>query len=960
MATELVWIKSNKKSAKSAKYILVPRVTIPNITSLDIAPFDFNLYNPHDTHTIDNLSYLKFINEPSILNILHKRYDRDKIYTLNSKVIISINPFKRIESLYDLNRYCYNENVPHIYQMAELSYKNLLKTNTNQAILVSGESGAGKTENTKYILKYLSNKYAPDNISAQQIIDCNYIIEMLGNSMTRRNDNSSRFGKFIKIYFKDEKIIGAHIENYLLEKSRVTHYNILEKSYHIFYALQHPIMRKYNFHRSYLHEKSNRKVISEFNNIERFIIYLYKFKFSDIEIDKLFYTIKLVLQLMDIKDYDNIEEEIDSISNTLNQLDLSKEDFILNMTKKVFNTREGPIYKVLDKGQIKVRIKSFCEDIYSNLFNSIISKINVQLNKHSELLENDTKDLHYIGILDIFGFEIFEENGFEQLCINYTNEVLQNIYNDNILEYEQREYIKDGIDWEFIEYQSNENIIKFFNKELLPVINEQSILETGTDNILYGKLVKLQNAILSVDDKTKYKNRFTINHYAGNVHYDVVDYILKNKIKGVNRKVKTNIHIFKKKLDELKKELKKNQCWFIRCIKPNNTNKPHDWDDHKIYEQLVYSGIIEGIRLVLQGFPIKIPLCELSDEFRFLNYYNIDVVSYIADSNVYDNKFRVGNTKLFLKRFIYTNLLEKEAGCKSQLITYLQACFRRTQQYKQYGEIKMNIIRLQSVIRKCIIKNRLLKIKHNRSATVVSTIFRGYIQKQQYLHIKNTIIKIQIQYRIVRLYRERKNMFKIHYKKLRVVKFIKTYAKKRISKLIRSYTIIYCLYRRNLLGKKINERSSVNYLKNINDEIRDQLALQKKIQVEKEHKLLDEIERLKQKSLDSNSMEIILNQEISRLQNIINSISPTPSDELGNDKIGNYDNYIHAINFDNSTNDVDIDELVDSNDTVINDKVINDMGFKMEQLYIEMNRKEDRIKELIKQNQENERRCSIM
>jgi len=391
---------------------------------------------------------------------------------------------------------------------------------------------------------------------------------------------------------------------------------------------------------------------------------------------------------MNIKDYGNIEEEIDNISETLNQLDLSKEDFILNITKKVFNTKEGPIYKVLNESQIRVRLKSFCEDIYSKLFNSVILKINVQLNKHSKLLENETKDLHYIGILDIFGFEIFEENGFEQLCINYTNEVLQNIYNDNILEYEQREYIKDGIDWEFIEYQSNENIIKFFNRKLLPVINEQSILETGTDNILYGKIVKLQNAILSIDDKTKYKNRFTINHYAGDVQYDVMDYIIKNKIKGVGRKVKTNIHIFKKKLDELKKELKKNQCWFIRCIKPNNTNRENDWNDHKIYEQLIYSGIIEGIRLVLQGFPIKILLANIGDEFRFLNYYNSDIVGHIVKSNAYDNKFRVGNTKLFLKRFIYTDLLDKDDVYKNRLGTYLQAYIRGTQRYRQYNRIR--------------------------------------------------------------------------------------------------------------------------------------------------------------------------------------------------------------------------------------------------------------------------------
>ena len=926
MITELVWVKSNKKNTKDAKFILVPRDSINSI-----APIEFNLYNSQDTYDIENLSYLKFINEPSILNILNMRYDKDKIYTLNSKILISINPFKRIDTLYDLNTYSYNENKPHIYQIAELSYKNLIKTNINQAILVSGESGAGKTENTKYILKYLSNKYATTNILAQQIIDCNYIIEMLGNSKTRRNNNSSRFGKFIKIYFKDDKIIGAHIENYLLEKSRVTHYNISEKSYHIFYTLQDPILKKYNFNHTYiLHKKSNNEEIEEFNDIERFITYLYKFNFTDNEIDTLFYTIKFILQLTNIEDLNNIESEIDNISSTLHQLDLSKEDFILKITKKIFTTKNEVIYKDLNIEQIKVRLKSYCEDIYSELFNMVISKINIQLNIHSRILDSASTHLNYIGILDIFGFEIFEENGFEQLCINYTNEVLQNIYNDNILEYEQREYIKDGIDWEFIEYQSNENIIKFFNKKLLPIINEQSILETGTDDILYGKIVKLQNSILSVDNKTKYKCRFTINHYAGEVQYDVADYIIKNKIKGVDRKVKTNLHIFKRKLDELKRELNKNNCWFIRCIKPNNTNEANDWNDHKIYEQLIYSGIIEGIRLVLQGFPIKILLTDLSDEFRFLNYYNNDIVSYLLSYDIYEDKFRVGHTKLFLKRFIYTDLLDKDDSSKATLCIYLQTYIRSKQKYKHYKYIKTNIKRLQVVIRLFLISMRLLRKKKNNSITNISAIFRGFIDRKSYYNIRSAIIKIQTIFRRYLSYKEKLYRREIYTKKLKVVKFIKTYAEKRISKLIHSYTIIYCSYRRCIIRKRIVERRSVNFLKKQNEDILYQLKLQKELQKQKEEDLLD---------------------EISRLQNIINNTNTNNTQDLLDNQIGNYDDYIHTINFDNSDESMGINRNNSS-------RIINEMGYKMEDLYIQMNQKEELIKSLIKQNQE--RRCSIM
>ena len=953
MTTELVWVKVNKKTTKSEKYTLLSRENIKPNT-------EFNLYNPLDTYLIDNLSYLKFINEPSILNILKMRYQQDKIYTLNSKILISINPFKQIKSLYNLDTYVYDENVPHIYQMAELSYKNLIESKINQSILVSGESGAGKTENTKYILKYFSNKYATTDILAQQIIDCNHIIEMLGNSMTRRNNNSSRFGKFIKIYFEDSKIVGAHIENYLLEKSRVTHYNIMEKSYHIFYALSNPILNKYNFNSSYhLHEKSNNTVIKEFGDIERFIAYLYKFNFTDFEIDNLFYTVKLVLELMNIKNYENVEDEITNISNTINKLELSEKDIILNITKKVFNTKEGIIYKDLTETQIKVRIKSFCENIYSKLFNSVIAKINEQLNLHSKLSKNDTKGLNYIGILDIFGFEIFKENGFEQLCINYTNEVLQNIYNDNILEYEQREYIKDGIDWDFIEYQSNENIIKFFNKRLLPAINEQSILETGTDKILYGKIIKLQNDILFIDDKTKHKNRFTINHYAGEVQYDVVDYILKNKIKGVGRKVKTNIHIFKKKLDELKKQLKKNKCWFIRCIKPNNTCKSNDWDDHKIYEQLIYSGIIEGIRLVLQGFPIKILLNELNHEFRFLQYYNTDIVGYIVNYKSYEDKFRVGNTKLFLKRVIYTDLLNKDDNCKYRLVTRIQSYIRLLIQRRQYLQIRTNCIRIQSNVRRFILKLHLMRLKRDNAAILLSSVFRSYIHKTAFQRMKKMVNRIQFKFRQYLIYQEYKVSREIHYKKIKVVAFIKAYATKRMLKLERLNSIIYCWYKRRILKRRLKERTGIIFLKKQNEEIFKKLELQQKKQIDKEQMLLNEIYTLKQQNKEKEN-SIIINQEeeIIRLQTIIDNMEVYEIEDQSytdnNYKIGTYTNCMETIYFDTPSNDSDIC-FIDNDDN----KIINEMGHKMEQLYLIMNRKEDLIKKLLEEK-ENQRRCSIM
>ena len=439
----------------------------------------FELYSSEDNETIYNLSYLKFINIPTILHVLNLRYNTNKIYTYNGNVLISINPFKKIENLYKNIDNSINLDIPHIYSIAEIAYRSVEKQ--NQSILVSGESGSGKTENTKYILKYLSYNYADNDSTAQKIIYSNHIIEMLGNSKTLRNDNSSRFGKFIKLYISGNKIIGANIENYLLEKSRITVFNKSERSYHIFYALQNSKLTKYKFRDNYrLLTNTDNSIIDEFKDINIFLDSLLKFNFTEKDNDKFFYTIKIVLELLDITNTTSIKETIDvNLEKELKFLNIDIDTLIFNFTHKTIKVGGEIIHKPLDDEYILIQIKSYCEDVYSELFNWIILKINEKLgNKSSK----------YISILDIFGFEILETNGYEQLCINYTNEILQQIYNKNVLENEQTEYIKEGINWNMINYNSNNHIVKLFNSKLsiFGIINEQSILGSGTDNNIYN------------------------------------------------------------------------------------------------------------------------------------------------------------------------------------------------------------------------------------------------------------------------------------------------------------------------------------------------------------------------------------------------------------------------------------------------------------------------------------------
>ena len=797
----------------------------------------FELYSPNDNREIDNLSYLKFINIPSILNVLELRYNINKIYTYNGNVLISINPFKKIDHLYRNIRNIKIEE-PHIYSIAESAYRGYSKQ--NQSILVSGESGSGKTENTKYILKYLSYNYAENDKTAQNIINSNHIIEMLGNSKTMRNDNSSRFGKFIKLYIRDKQIIGANIENYLLEKSRITVFNKNERSYHIFYALNSVQLEKYLFRNDYrLLEKTDSTIIDEFKDIGLFLDSLKLFSFSEDHIDRIFYTIKTVLELLDIEDTGNILETLNSsLQKELDYLNIDINTLVFNFKHKTIKVGGEIIHKPLDSENIQVQIKSYCEDLYSDLFDWIISKINIQLGNTSD---------KYISILDIFGFEILEKNGYEQLCINYTNEILQQIYNRNVLENEQTEYVKEGINWNMIDYNSNNHIVKLFNSKLsiFGIINEQSILGSGSNKNIYNNFKsKLcsSNDIITISNKDYCKQRFNIKHYAGEVQYTVDNYILKNRIKSKNRKIKTNLHLFNNQLDLLSKELNKNRCLFVRCIKPNDTNNSDNYDQQKINDQLLYSGIIEGIKLILQGFPVKVKLDKIQDEFRFLKFNNKDIINILTENKEYGKQFAIGKSKLFLKKDLYNSLLAKNDKLRDKLTIFIQKNIRKWIYRKRFNRMKQKILTIQGFGRIIIAKKKTNILRVKKATKIICNKVYQYFVRCKFLIKKQKSIYLQS---IFRKYIQIKK-----YKKLLITKITKEYLEGLIDlvisnyneKLLKSAMKILMTYRRFKLNKRLKNRKDVEFLKK-------KLALKekeanRKLQIQNENILMEKEELL--------------------------------------------------------------------------------------------------------------------
>lgn len=723
MSTELVWISSTD-TTNTDLYKLSK-----NKTS-DV----YEYYDVNDDETIYNLIDLTFVNIPTVMNVLHKRYDANRIYTYTGDVLISVNPFKTLD-IYNISTET-NLEEPHVYSLAQKAYNNL--ENNNQSILVSGESGSGKTENTKYILNYLCNKYADNNGLAAKIINSNYIIELFGNAKTTRNVNSSRFGKFIKLYVNENKrIVGGNIESYLLEKSRISSVNRFERSYHIFYLVcnNRNKLSKYDFkepeYYSLLKNSDLNTSLPNFENLDLLEEIFTQFDFTDTYRDEIFAQLKLILELLNCQTNKELKYSLRSMPTILGILRLDLDDLLINLTTKTFHINGETIVKTLDEGGLCINIRSFCEDTYETVFDNIIKQISISLGEVTN---------KYISILDIFGFEVFDHNGYEQLCINYTNEMLQSIFNEYVFKNQQIEYNREKLNWTHVNYIQNDDIIDLFSGKLslFSIINEQSILGSGNDSNIFNSFEKnISSELFTVDDVDRINRIFSIRHFTGNVKYTVDSFILKNRL-GATKvpKIKTKLQYFMSQLAELKAELVTNNCYFIRCIKPNNSSSAGFFDHTKIYNQLLYSGIIQGIKIVLAGYPIKKLITTMNHEFRFLSYYSnrqtIVTILSSPDINKHMDKYQIGTTKIFMKSDYYTALHIKNNKCRNNIAILIQKNIRRLICYKQYCKTIRDVVLIQSSIRRFSAINEAVHIRQYNMAIVINSYCRKCICRYHY------------------------------------------------------------------------------------------------------------------------------------------------------------------------------------------------------------------------------------
>uniref|UniRef100_A0A3B3Y101 Unconventional myosin-VI n=1 Tax=Poecilia mexicana TaxID=48701 RepID=A0A3B3Y101_9TELE len=662
-------------------------------------------------HVEDNCS-LMYLNEATLLNNVRVRYSKDKIYTYVANILIAVNPYYDIPKLYSADTIKQYQGrslgtlPPHVYAIADKAYRDMKVLKMSQSIIVSGESGAGKTENTKFVLRYLTTSYGTGQDIDERIVEANPLLEAFGNAKTVRNNNSSRFGKFVEIHFNEKNaVVGGFVSHYLLEKSRICTQGSEERNYHIFYRLcaGAPEDIRQKFHLSspdtfrYLNRGctrffatkdtdqqilQNRKssevnlkagplkdpLLDDHGDFTRMSVAMKKIGLGDTEKLDLFRVVAGVLHLGNI-DFEEAgstsggctirNQSGQTLQHCAELLGLEQDDLRVSLTTRVMLTSAGGAKGTAIKVPLKVEQANNARDAlakatYSRLFDHVVTRVN-------QCFPFDSS-ANFIGVLDIAGFEYFEHNSFEQFCINYCNEKLQQFFNERILKEEQELYQKEGLGVNEVHYVDNQDCIDLVEAKLvgiLDILDEENRLPQPSDQHFtdtvhskhrnHFRLTIPRKSKLTVHRNVRDDEGFIIRHFAGAVCYETTQFVEKNNDAlhmsleslvseskdGFVRRLFENAassrdakqkagklsfisvgNKFKMQLNILLDKLRSTGSSFIRCIKPNLKMVSHQFEGAQILSQLQCSGMVSVLDLMQGGFPSRAPFHELYNMYQ--------------------------------------------------------------------------------------------------------------------------------------------------------------------------------------------------------------------------------------------------------------------------------------------------------------------------------------------------------
>ncbi|KAK6730480.1 hypothetical protein RB195_007130 [Necator americanus] len=516
------------------------------------------LQQPHDREYAD-LCMLPELTEQTLLDNLRDRFNSGHIYTYIGPILVAVNPFSffpiynpKYARLYSQSRKL-GTLPPHIFAIADVTYHNMLRIKESQCVVISGESGSGKTESTNHLishLTYLSQKGSSACSSETTLLNAGPVLEVFGNAVTLQNNNSSRFGKFIKINYRENGMVsGANVEIYLLEKSRIISQAKGERNYHVFYYLleganeeerkKYFLLKPQDYRYLNQHEQFSPEGVNEKYEFDRLRRAMNSVGFNTSTQSTIFGLISAVLLLGNISyisrhayhsdenAYIENEEVVDLVAQLLN---IRTEAMMQALTMKRHVMKAETVVTRFSVSEAINTRDAMAKCLYNALFHWIVLRIN------QALMRKDVSGSvgYYIGILDIFGFEDVgaQWNSFEQLCINYANEHLQAYFNQHIFQFEQEEYQSQGICWTNIEYTDNTECVQLFQSKpygLLRLIDEESNINNGTDESMLAKLNQFLKTNEYYETPQRREPAFIIAHYAGKVKYQITGFREKNK-----------------------------------------------------------------------------------------------------------------------------------------------------------------------------------------------------------------------------------------------------------------------------------------------------------------------------------------------------------------------------------------------------------------------------------------------
>ncbi|XP_046879893.1 myosin-7-like [Hypomesus transpacificus] len=715
---------------------------------------DIHPQNPPKFDKIEDMAMFTFLHEPAVLFNLKERYAAWMIYTYSGLFCVTVNPYKWLP-VYDqsvVNAYRgkkRSEAPPHIFSISDNAYQYMLSDRENQSVLITGESGAGKTVNTKRVIQYLASIAAvtgkkdaaqeKKGTLEDQIIQCNPALEAFGNAKTIRNDNSSRFGKFIRIHFGvSGKLSSADIETYLLEKSRVTFQLKAERDYHIFYQIlsqKKPELLEMLLITSnpydYAFISQGEISVTSIDDSDELVATDEAFDvlgFTQEEKNGIYKMTGAIMHYGNMK-FKNKQREEQAESDGTEDTDkvaylmgLNSADLIKGLCHPRVKVGNEWVTKGQSVQQVYYSIGALSKSLYEKMFLWMVVRINQSL---------DTKNArqHYIGVLDIAGFEIFDFNTFEQLCINFTNEKLQQFFNHHMFVLEQEEYKKEGIVWVFIDFGMDlAACIELIEKPMgiMSILEEECMFPKASDATFKAKLYdnhlgKNPNFQKPRIVKGRPEAHFSLVHYAGTVDYNIGNWLVKNKdplnetVVGLFQKsslkmlavlfagyagadaaaesgggkkkkgssFQTVSALHRENLNKLMTNLRSTHPHFVRCLIPNETKTPGAMENPLVMHQLRCNGVLEGIRICRKGFPNRIQYGDFKQRYRILNPNVIPEGAFMDNKKAAEKllgsldidheEYRLGHTKVFFKAGLLGVLEEMRDDRLSLIITGLQS-----------------------------------------------------------------------------------------------------------------------------------------------------------------------------------------------------------------------------------------------------------------------------------------------